>query len=86
VANPLMLLGDSKPLPAPPPRPTDQKIVSGVVSRIDGEKVYVTVQEFSGTYDFGPVEVSSTWADPAVGDVCVVAFDQHNVGYIVWHP
>jgi hypothetical protein len=86
VANPLLLLGSSKPLPAPPARPTDQKIVSGIVGRIDGDKVYMTVQEFSGAYDFGPLEVSSTWAAPAVGDRCVVAFDQRNVGYVVWHP
>ena len=84
MANPLLLLGDSKPLPAPPPRPTDQKFVSGTVSRIDGGKVYVTVREFSEVYDFGPVEVPSGWT-PELGEACGVAFDQRNVGYVVWH-
>lgn len=82
MANPLLLLGDSKPLPAPPLRPTDQKIVSATVSRIDGDAVYVTVQEFSGTYNFGPLETPEGWA-PEVGDACLVAFDQNNVGHVV---
>lgn len=85
MANPLLLLGDSKPLPKPPPRPTERKIVSATVSRIDGTKVYVTVQEFGGTYNFGPVEVPSSWAAPAVGDACLISFDQNNVGYVTWH-
>lgn len=82
--NPLQLLGDSKPPPLPPLRPTDEKFVSATVSRINGEDVYVTVKEFSGTYDFGPVEVPAAWT-PSVGDACGVAFDQRNVGYVIWH-
>lgn len=85
MANPLLLLGDSKPLPAPPLRPTDEKVVSATVSRVDGEDVFVTVREFSGTYNFGPVEVPSSWVSPAVGETCVVGFDQNNKAYVLWH-
>lgn len=84
MANPLALLGDSKPLPAPPPRPTDHRTVSATVSRITDGDVFVTVQGFSGTYDLGPVETPAAWS-PAVGDKCLVTFDQHNVGYVTWH-
>jgi hypothetical protein len=84
MANPVLLLGDSKPLPKPPLRPTDEKFVSATVSRIVRDAVFVTVREFSGTYDFGPVEVPSSWS-PSVGDACGVAFDQLNVGYVIWH-
>jgi hypothetical protein len=84
MANPLLLLGDSKALPSPPPRPMDQKFVSATVSRIVDTDVYVTVKEFSGTYDFGPVEVPAGWS-PALEDLCGIAFDQNNVGFVVWH-
>jgi hypothetical protein len=82
--NPLHLLGDSQPLPAPPLRPMDQKAVSGVVSRIVGDDIYVSVREFSGTYDFGPVEVPAGWG-PGLNDRCLLNFDQNNVAYVVWH-
>jgi hypothetical protein len=85
VANPLLLLGDSKPLPAPPLRPTDEKAVSATVSRVEDDKVYVTVKEFGGTYNFGPVETPSSWT-PIVGERCLIVFDQDNIGYVVWHP
>lgn len=81
MANPLILLG-TQPLPGPPPRPTDHKIVSATVSRIDAGNVFVTVQEFSGVYNFGPLETPEEW-QPAVGDACLVAFDQNNVGHVV---
>lgn len=83
--NPLALLGHSKPSPAPPPRPTDHKFVSATISRIVGTDVYVSVQEFGSVYDFGPVEVPGGWT-PILGEACGVAFDQRNVGYVVWHP
>jgi hypothetical protein len=83
MANPLILLG-TQPLPAPAPRPTDHKVVSATVSRIDAGNVFVTVQEFSGVYNFGPVEVPSGWS-PAVGDACLIAFDQNSIGYVTWH-
>ena len=83
--NAALLLSDTKPLPAPPPRPTDSKFVSATVSRIVDGAVYVTIKEFRGTYDWGPVEAPSSWA-PAVGEACGLAFDQRNVAYVVWVP
>lgn len=84
MVNPLLLLGGAaKPLPAPPARPNDQKIVTATVSRIEGEAVFVNVQEFSGVYSFGPLKAPEGWA-PALGEECLVGFDQNSTAYALW--
>lgn len=81
--NPLVLLGAST-MPQRHSTPHEQKIISGKVNRVEGGKVFAIIDTFARAFEFGPLEVPAGWT-PEVGETCLIAFDQHNTGYVIWH-
>ena len=84
MANPLLLLGNSKPVPAAAPAtPIEQGIVRGEISKVEGGMVHALVREFSHVYNFGPLRVIGGWS-PVIGEECLIVFDQDSIGYALW--
>lgn len=67
-------------------KPQSAKLALGVISRVSGLEVYVTVPSFALSHDFGPIRFAGSLA-PAVGDKVLVGFDEKGLPWIVsWTP
>jgi hypothetical protein len=68
----------------PRPKPPLEKLVSGVVSQVKGNDVFVIFDPpYEKTIQHGPMNYGST--KPSVGEHCLVAFDVNQRGYIIWN-
>jgi hypothetical protein len=58
-----------------------RSLALGSISRIDGDDVYVTVESFNRSHDFGPILFEHV-ADATVGDAVLVGFDEQGTPWI----
>jgi hypothetical protein len=81
--NPIYLLnGNKKTLPTAPPKPTEERLVLGTISKIDGEDIFALVASYSPTYNYGPLRCTEGLT-PTLGEEVLIGFDDQKNPWLV---